>query len=105
MSRPHGILERLVSWAKAPVVVEQKSGTYSAAANATSDPVDIPLSKSGYTPLGAVGISTGAAGVVIQQMYNWDNNTLRLYLRNTTTTARNNVTVNVKVLYVKDITA
>lgn len=55
MKRQHGLLERIIQWGKAPLVVEtvQKSITVggNTGAAGTAD-----LSKSGYTPVAVVGI-------------------------------------------------
>ena len=101
-----GILTAIAGWLTAPpVIAESKTTTYSVNGNATSDAIDILVdNKTGYTCVGCVGVSTGAAGVVLQQMIKYDSSTsARIYLRNTTGTVQTNKTLTMKFLYVKDI--
>lgn len=84
-------------------VVEEFTATDVAVAGSTATPVTIPVSKSGYTPLGLVGVRKTGSGhtsaVIYQEFYDAGN--AYVGLRNISSSALT-ITIAVKILFVKN---
>ena len=55
---------------------------YTANANAISPVINVTCSKTGYTLLGVVGVSTGNAGIVVQTVKRTTSTNVECYFRN-----------------------
>lgn len=86
-------------------VVEEFTATDVAVAGSTATPVTIPVSKTGYTPLGMVGVRKTGSGhtsaVIYQDFYDADSGNAYVGLRNISSSALT-VTIAVKMLFVKN---
>ena len=84
-------------------VVEEFTATDVAVAGSTATPVTIPVSKTGYTPLGIVGVRKTGSGhtsaVIYQEFY--DQGNAYVGLRNISSSALT-VTIVVKMLFIKN---
>lgn len=84
------------------IVAEGKTSDTFEAVAGSSGSVDILVSKTGYTPLGVVGIyGTGTSGITYSDFFLYSTSTVRVYWGNPTATTRD-VTLTVRVLYIKN---
>lgn len=80
------------------LTVDTFTKAYTAAANRGSGAVDITITKSGYTPIGIVGVGSGSQSVSVVEFSLLNNTTARCYFRNVSGSAAS-PTCNVTVLY------
>ena len=62
--------------------------------------ITVNTSKTGYVPLGIIGIGIGDQAVGISSYRNYSTSTIFVF-RNYGSTAKNNVAINIRVLYRK----
>ena len=80
------------------LATEKHTKAYTAAANSGSGAVDITITKSGYTPIGIVGVGSGSQSVSVVEFSLLNDTTARCYFRNVSGSAAS-PTCNVTVLY------
>ena len=86
------------------LVIEQKGIDNSdEIASGTTKRFEIPISKTGYTPIGIVGITgSGTTGIVVQEYYVYSSTIAYVYMRNVSGNSITPTNIQARILYSKN---
>ena len=82
------------------IVAEEQEGTFSVNASSFAG-LSLDVAKTGYTPLGIIGIDTNSNNLYVGK-FRILNATAYVTIRNISTSAVNNATYRVAILYLKN---
>ena len=104
LSQINGDLASLNSNLNNKMVVEQKEVSNSdAIASGATKRFEIPISKTGYSPIGIVGMTgSGTTGLVVQEFYIYSSTMAYVYMRNVSGNSITPTNIQARILYSKN---